>query len=365
MQISNIPVRYQKVWGVNAAGAYIRTVPVNSQIGIQDGAASFNDGFVPDNFAPVAAGGVPPFGQDFNGILNVDTAWMQWMQAGGPIPYDSTFASAIGGYPKGAVLSSAVVLGAQWYSTVENNTTNPDDPLTSSGWARVGVPAGAIASFPGSVPTGYVSLNGSGSGASFTIGSASSGASYAAADALFLYAYNWSNSQLAIYTSAGAVTSRGANAIADFNANKRLALPDGRGAGLIGVDNGTTNLTGVPVVSGNATTPGSTLGENFHALTASENGQHDHNVFLKDNPHTHGTSGTLANAAVVSGNNNGGGGGTFGVILGGMSITSSSANITIGSVNGVANDNKTAQSGSGAAHNNVERSLGVNWGQKL
>lgn len=360
MQSTNIPTRYQKVWGVNAAGAYIRTVPVASQIGIQDGAASFDTGFVPDNFTPVAAGGVPPFGQDFNGILNVDTAWMQWMQAGGPIPYDSTFASAIGGYPKGAVLSSAVVLGAQWYSTVENNTTNPDDPLTSSGWARVGVPAGAIASFPGSVPTGYVSLNGSGSGASFTIGSASSGASYAAADALFLYAYNWSNSQLAIYTSAGAVTSRGANAIADFNANKRLALPDGRGAGLIGVDNGTTNLTGVPVVSGNTTTPGSMIGENLHALTSSENGPHDHSVFLKDSQHQHTVpSPSLGTAPAFSS-------GPFPQFnTGPVTSGAASANITIGSVNGVANDNKTAQSGSGTAHNNVERSLGVNWGQKL
>lgn len=361
MQSTNIPTRYQKVWGVNAAGAYIRTVPVASQIGIQDGAASFDTGFVPDNFTPVAAGGVPPFGQDFNGILNVDTAWMQWMQAGGPIPYDSTFASAIGGYPKGAVLSSAVVLGAQWYSTVENNTTNPDDPLTSSGWARVGVPAGAIASFPGSVPTGYVSLNGSGSGASFTIGSASSGASYAAADALFLYAYNWSNSQLAIYTSAGAVTSRGANAIADFNANKRLALPDGRGAGLIGVDNGTTNLTGVPVVAGNTTTPGSTFGENLHSLSAAENGTHDHNVYLKDNTHFH-------SQMIPGGPQSLQGGGTFptgNIGAAGANTGSASANITIGSVNGVANDNKTATSGSGTAHNTVQRSLGVNWGQKL
>lgn len=361
MQISNIPVRYQKVWGVNAAGAYIRTVPVNSQIGIQDGAASFNDGFVPDNFAPVAAGGVPPFGQDFNGILNVETSWMQWVQAGGPIPFDATFAAAIGGYPKGAVLASAIVQGAQWYSTTDNNTTDPDDPLTSSGWTRVGIAAGVLLPFLSAVPTGFVQSRGD-----WTLGNLTSGANYASADALFLYAANWPNSQLLIYTSGGVATTRGANAAADFAAGKRLQLPDARGAGLIGVDAGSSaNLSGVPVIGGNTTTPGSMIGENLHALTSSENGPHDHSVFLKDNTHTHGTSGTLANAAAVSGNNNGGGGGTFGVILGGMSITSSSANITIGSVNGVANDNKTAQSGSGAAHNNVERSLGVNWGQKL
>lgn len=356
MQISNIPVRYQKVWGVNAAGAYIRTVPVNSQIGIQDGAASFNDGFVPDNFAPVAAGGVPPFGQDFNGILNVDTSWMQWVQAGGPIPFDATFATAIGGYPKGAVLVSAIVQGAQWYSTTDNNTTDPDDPLTSSGWTRVGIAAGVLLPFLSAVPTGFVQSRGD-----WTLGNLTSGANYASADALFLYAANWPNSQLLIYTSGGVATTRGANAAADFAAGKRLQLPDARGAGLIGVDAGSSaNLSGVPVIGGNTTTPGSMIGENLHALTSSENGPHDHSVFLKDNQHQHTVpSPSLGTAPAFSS-------GPFPQFnTGPVTSGAASANITIGSVNGVANDNKTAQSGSGAAHNNVERSLGVNWGQKL
>lgn len=356
MQISNIPVRYQKVWGVNAAGAYIRTVPVNSQIGIQDGAASFNDGFVPDNFAPVAAGGVPPFGQDFNGILNVDTSWMQWVQAGGPIPFDATFATAIGGYPKGAVLVSAIVQGAQWYSTTDNNTTDPDDPLTSSGWTRVGIAAGVLLPFLSAVPTGFVQSRGD-----WTLGNLTSGANYASADALFLYAANWPNSQLLIYTSGGVATTRGANAVADFAAGKRLQLPDARGAGLIGMDaGGSTNLSGVPVIGGNTTTPGSMIGENLHALTSSENGPHDHSVFLKDSQHQHTVpSPSLGTAPAFSS-------GPFPQFnTGPVTSGAASANITIGSVNGVANDNKTAQSGSGTAHNNVERSLGVNWGQKL
>ena len=45
------------------------TIPNASQIAITPGAASYNDGFPPLTRTPVAAGGVPPFGEDMNGIL--------------------------------------------------------------------------------------------------------------------------------------------------------------------------------------------------------------------------------------------------------------------------------------------------------
>lgn len=126
MQSTDIPTRFLKIWAANAGAGFIRTVPVDSQIGVQDGAASFTDGFVPDNFNPIAAGGVPPFGQDFNGLENIITRWEQWFQAGGPIVYNSAFSAAIGGYPMGAQLQSTVTVGLFWVSTAENNTTNPD-----------------------------------------------------------------------------------------------------------------------------------------------------------------------------------------------------------------------------------------------
>ena len=350
MQLADIPLRYQKVWAVDAAGAYIRTVPVDSQIGIEDGAASFETGFVPDNFTAVSAGGVPPFGQDFNGLLNVDTAWMQWLQAGGKVVYDGTFAAAVGGYPKGAKLDSAIVPGAVWYSTTDGNLTDPDDPLTSSGWQRMGTGAGAIIAYPGTLPLyAWVPLNDA-SVAPFTIGSASSNATFADPSTLFLYIYNWSNSQLVIYTSGGVVTSRGANAVADFNANKRLAMPDARGAGLIGVDGaGSTNLSGVPVVAGNTTTPGSTLGENLHALTGGENGTHNHGV--TDPTHTHaGSTVNLLNSLAPNGPGTGSIGAGASTPL---NITNASTGISI-------NNN-----GSGTGHNTVQRSLTVRWGQSL
>ena len=134
MQASNIPTKFQKIWGASAGGSYIRTIPVASQIGITNGAASFTDGFPPYCFYPVSAGGVPPFGQDFNGILQALSAWNQWAQAGAPLAYDATFQSEIGGYPKGAILLSATTAGLYWESTVDNNASNPD--AGGAGWVR-------------------------------------------------------------------------------------------------------------------------------------------------------------------------------------------------------------------------------------
>lgn len=135
MQASQIPTKMPVAWGAGAGNSFIRTIPTNSQIGITNGAASFTDGFPPDCFTAIAAGGVPPFGQDANGILNIITLWLQWVQAGGGVPtYDSSFQSAIGGYPKGCVVGSATNVGVIWISTADNNTTNPD--TGGAGWVN-------------------------------------------------------------------------------------------------------------------------------------------------------------------------------------------------------------------------------------
>lgn len=140
MLASAIPAKFPIPWGKNAGGPYIRTIPQASQIGIQNGAASLNDGYPPLCFSPVAAGGVPPFGQDFNGINNQITAWLQWVQAGGGVPFwDSTFSAQIGGYPNGAMLQATSGPGNFWISTADNNVTNPD--TGGAGWTAFPGPA--------------------------------------------------------------------------------------------------------------------------------------------------------------------------------------------------------------------------------
>ena len=134
MQSSNIPSKIPLPFAYAAGGSYKNTIPVASQIGITNGRASLTDGFPPLTFTPIGAGGVPPFGSDMNGILNEITAIQQWQQAGGMFPYDSAFSTAVGGYPKGAILQAANFAGL-WVSTAENNTTDPD--AGGAGWVSL------------------------------------------------------------------------------------------------------------------------------------------------------------------------------------------------------------------------------------
>ena len=87
MQSTGIPGKLVIPFASAAAAPYIRAIPQSSQIGIQNGAASFTDGFPPLCFQPETSGGVPPFGEDFNGILNVITLWTRWQSAGAPAFY--------------------------------------------------------------------------------------------------------------------------------------------------------------------------------------------------------------------------------------------------------------------------------------
>ena len=134
MQSTNIPSKIPLPFANSAGSSYKNTIPVASQIGITNGKASLTDGFPPLTFQAISSGGVPPFGADFNGILNEITAIQQWQNAGGFFPYDSAFSTAIGGYPKGAILQAAS-FGGLWVSTLENNTSNPD--TGGAGWTSL------------------------------------------------------------------------------------------------------------------------------------------------------------------------------------------------------------------------------------
>lgn len=123
MNSSDIPARIPIPFANNAGGGFVRTIPTAHSA--TPGAASFFDGFPPECFLPPLAGGIPPFGQDFNGILKQTTAGMRWLQSGGLPTYDATHSSNIGGYANTAVLISADRTHF-WVSTVDNNTSNPD-----------------------------------------------------------------------------------------------------------------------------------------------------------------------------------------------------------------------------------------------
>lgn len=129
MQASNAPSKSAVPF---AESGTKNTIPEASQIGVTPGLASFTDGFPPLTMTPLAAGGVPPYGADFNGILNFLSAAVRWKQAGGSYVYDSAFATAVGGYPKGAVLLKSDLSGF-WINGTDSNATNPD--TGGAGWS--------------------------------------------------------------------------------------------------------------------------------------------------------------------------------------------------------------------------------------
>lgn len=99
------------------------TIPQNSDP--INGRAGYDQGFPAINMTPRTAGGIPPFGQDFNGLLFDVTESIQYQQAGGGYVYDSVWATAVGGYPVGARVLRVDGAG-YWINQTANNTTDPD-----------------------------------------------------------------------------------------------------------------------------------------------------------------------------------------------------------------------------------------------
>lgn len=111
-----------------AASGDKNAIPIPSQSG---GAASFTAGFPPLTMTPKASGGVPPSGKDMNGILFSLSQAIQYEQSGGHFPYDSSFASAVGGYPIGAIVQATDNSGF-WINGTANNSTDPE--AFGAGW---------------------------------------------------------------------------------------------------------------------------------------------------------------------------------------------------------------------------------------
>lgn len=365
----SVPVKFALPWGANASSTYIRSIPTNSQIGIQNGAASFNDGFPPLCFTPEEAGGTPPFGADFNGIFNELTANVQWMQAGGVWTFDSGFSTNIAGYPIGATLTSSIVPGRVWLNTVSGNTASPDVyPFT--GWVTPpgdNPPGTPVPSFSATVLPGHVLANGQ------TIGNAGSGGTtaptgLASATAFFLFCVIWQQfSQTTCPVQFnGATVTRGANPNADWVAGRVIQLPQMGGTGIIGQDTTTTNLTGVPVTSGSTTTPASLVGENLHTLTAAQipaiNSSGGSGFSASGNNLI-----TVANgqnvALILSTTGLGSGGFTIFTVTQAGTLTSTGNN-TI-NVSGAVTINSTSTNTSGQSHNDVQLSWTVAWNLAL
>lgn len=196
------------------------------------------------------------------------------------------------------------------------------------------------------VLTGWVKMNAQ------TIGSATSGASQRAnSDTQNLFVYLWSNfDNTACPVSGG----RGSTALADFNANKTIGLPDWRSRGPLGLDDmGNTaagNFSGVPFSYGNATTAAAKCGEAIHTLSITEMPNHGHAVL--NDTHNHGINGGGQDA----GNGQAGAGG------GGQIVPAGANQIFIANASGFVSLQNT---GGGSSHNNTQLSVLGTWHMKL
>ena len=129
MIISNLASRLLRPFANAGAKA---TIPVSQTDATR---ASYEQGFPALNMTPIAAGGVPPSGQDFNGVLYDLSNAALWQQAAGILPWDAGFAQSpvSGGYPKNALVVHNAML---YQSSVDNNTETPG---AGTNWQGVGV----------------------------------------------------------------------------------------------------------------------------------------------------------------------------------------------------------------------------------
>lgn len=186
-----------------------------------------------------------------------------------------------------------------------------------------------------------------------TIGSATSGATERAnADTQALYEFLWNTYSNTICPVSG---GRGANAAADFAANKAIGTPNKQGLIAGGTDgmgaSASSIWASVPVVSGSVTTAGSVIGETLHALTSAENGPHTHTGTTDsggvDHTHNYNTSGNKTGLGQVAGS--------------AIFWQSGSGNPDVASSGASAylhtHTFTTASSGSGTPHNTVQKTV--------
>jgi hypothetical protein len=273
--------------------------------------------------------------------------------------------------PDGSPLGEGAIVGGGIFEVVDDGTENyqlisaSQEAQSSAGLLTTG----AFQFRPTSETiAGWIVANAT------TIGNTGSGATQLAGPtAANLFAWHWnlfSDTQCPVFTSAGAPTTRGANAAADFAALKQIQVFDKRGNGEIGIDTmggaATARLTGVPVTSGALTTPGSVFGENLHTLIATQI------------PAISSAGGALGVSVSVSGSISGsttiGAGGVNvnapnSTALNGSGVAPETFGVT-GSFSGSGSGSTSGQSvvsnnTGGAAHNNVMLVVGMTYWIKL
>jgi len=132
--------------------------------------------------------------------------------------------------------------------------------------------------------------------------------------------------------------------------------PDMRGRAGLALDNlGGTAAGRLPngFISGSVL--GGVGGVDAAVITSAQMPSHQHAVFLHDPQHNHTLQ--ITNSSTTGNDVRATGGNAIGGVLGSQTSSTQTTGVTIGSVNGVANDNQTAAVGSGAIRGNLQPSI--------
>ncbi|WP_349934558.1 hypothetical protein [Acetobacter sp. A11-2] len=124
MKYSELPSVITSLFASGASSSAVTDIP-DTQASSGDGRVSWKLGYPPETMIARSAGGVPPYGQDANGIGKKLSQYIQALQAGNIPKWTQDFANAIGGYPSGALAADPSTVGVFWVSTADDNTTQP------------------------------------------------------------------------------------------------------------------------------------------------------------------------------------------------------------------------------------------------
>ena len=121
----SLPKFFQRAFAQNGGK---QDVPITGDT--SGGRASYDVGFPPVTRIPIVAGGIPPFGTDFNGVLYDLSQAIQYVQSGVAFPFNQDFATAIGGYEIGAIVRDSSDKSLLWINGTASNTAFP------TGWTQ-------------------------------------------------------------------------------------------------------------------------------------------------------------------------------------------------------------------------------------
>jgi hypothetical protein len=110
-------------FGENAAPGTIDPIPETRGPGDDPQQATWDEGFPLVTMTPLGAGGIPPKGQDFNGVLNAISEHTVFTGRGGQYKWSTAYVTASGGYSIGDVIQADDGLNS-YVSLVNTNTAN-------------------------------------------------------------------------------------------------------------------------------------------------------------------------------------------------------------------------------------------------